>query len=57
MNKGIVDSGCGCVLMEKSSEEALELFKTLSKYSQQFSSKGRQGVKSKGMYEVNLNGG
>ena len=57
MNKGIVDSGCGGVLMEKSSEEAMELFETLSDHTQQFSSRGRQGVKSKGMYEVNLNGG
>jgi hypothetical protein len=43
--------------MEKSSEEAMDLFETLSDHSQQFSSRGRQGVKSKGMYEVNLNGG
>jgi hypothetical protein len=56
MNKGVVDSGCGGVLMEKSSEEAMELFETLIDHSQQFSSRGRQGVKSKGMYEVNLNG-
>jgi hypothetical protein len=56
-NKGVVDSGCGRVLIEKSSEEAMELFETLSEHSQQFSSRGRQGVKSKGMYEVNLNGG
>jgi hypothetical protein len=39
--------------MEESSEEVVEFFKTLSKHSQQFSSRGRQGVKSKGMYEVN----
>jgi hypothetical protein len=56
-NKGVVDSGCEGVLMEKSSEEAMELFETLSKHFQQFSSRGRQGVKSKVMYEVNLNGG
>ena len=56
-NKGIVDSSCGGVLMEKSSEEAMELFKTLSEHCQQFSSRGRQGVKNKGMYEVNMNGG
>jgi hypothetical protein len=56
-NKGVVDSGCGGVLMEKSSEEAMELFETLSEHSQQFSSRGRQGVKSKGMYEVNMNEG
>jgi hypothetical protein len=56
-NKGVVDSSCGGVLMEKSSEEAMELFQTLSEHSQQFSSRGRQGVKSKGMYEVNSNGG
>jgi hypothetical protein len=43
--------------MEKSSEEAMDLFETLSEHSQQFSSRGRQGVKSRGLYEVNLNGG
>jgi hypothetical protein len=31
--------------MEKSSEEAIELFETLSENSQQFSSRGRQGLK------------
>jgi hypothetical protein len=56
MNKGVVDSGCGGVLMEKSSEKATELFETLSDHSQQFSSIWRQGVKSKGMYEVKPNG-
>jgi hypothetical protein len=56
-NKGVVDSGCGGVLMGKSNEEAMELFEALSEHSQQFSSRGRQGVKSKGLYEVNLNGG
>jgi hypothetical protein len=56
-SKGVVDSGCGGVLIEKSSEEAMELFETLSEHSQQFSSRQRQGIKSKGLYEVNLNGG
>ena len=56
-NKGVVDSGCEGVLMEKSSEEVMELFEQLSDHSQQFHSRERQGVKSKGMYEVNLNGG
>jgi hypothetical protein len=42
MNKGIVDSGYGGVLMEKSSEEAMELFETLSDHTQQFSPRGRQ---------------
>ena len=56
-NKGVVDSGCGGVLMEKSSEEATELFEQLSDHSQQFHSRGRQAVKSKGMYAVNLNWG
>ena len=56
-NKVVVDSGCGGVLMEKSSEEAMELLEQLSGHSQQFHSRERQGVKSKGMYEVNLNGG
>jgi hypothetical protein len=55
-NKGIVDSACGGVLVEKSSEEAMELFEMSSEHSQQFSSKGRQGVKSKGVNEVNMNG-
>jgi hypothetical protein len=43
--------------MEKSSEEAIELFETLSENSQQFSSRGRQGLKGKGVYEVNINNG
>jgi hypothetical protein len=55
-NKSLVDSACGGVLMEKNSEEAIELFETLSENSQQFSSRGRQGVKGKGVYEVNING-
>jgi hypothetical protein len=33
MNKGVIDFGCGGVLMEKSSEEAMELFETLSDHS------------------------
>jgi hypothetical protein len=46
------------MLMEKkNSEEAIELFKTLSENSQQFSSRGKQGGKSNGMYEVNINDG
>jgi hypothetical protein len=57
INKGIIDSACGGVLMEKSGEEAIELFETLNEHSQQFSSRGRQGVKSKGMHEVNTNSG
>ncbi|CAL9001300.1 unnamed protein product, partial [Prunus brigantina] len=43
--------------MDKSSDEAIVLFETLSENSQQFSSRGRQGVKSKGVYEVSTNGG
>ncbi len=43
--------------MEKNSEEAIELFETLSENSQQFSSRGRQGLKRKGVYEVNGNNG
>ena len=46
-NKSLVDSACGGMLMEKSSEEAIELFETLSENSQQFPSKGRQGLKGK----------
>ena len=56
MNNGVVDSGCGGVLMEKSNEEAMEILETLSDHFQQFSSRGRQGVKSKGLYEVEPNG-
>jgi hypothetical protein len=56
-NKSLVESACGGVLMEKSSEEAIELFETLSENSPQFSSRGRQGPKRKGMYEVNINNG
>lgn len=55
-NKSLIDSACGGVLMEKSSEEAIELFETLSENSQQFSSQWRQGLKGKGIYEVNTNG-
>jgi hypothetical protein len=43
--------------MEKNSEEAKELFETLSENSQQFSSRGRQGLKRKGVYKVNGNNG
>jgi hypothetical protein len=46
-NKSLVDSACEGVLMEKNSEEAKELFETLSENSQQFSSRGRQGLKRK----------
>jgi hypothetical protein len=42
--------------MEKSSEEAIALFETLSENSQQFSSRGRQGLKGNGVYKVNING-
>jgi hypothetical protein len=55
--KSLVDSACGGVLMEKNSKEAIKLFETLSENSQQFSSRGRQGLKGKGVYEVNINGG
>jgi hypothetical protein len=41
--------------MEKNSEEAIELFETLSENSQQFLSRGRHGLKGKGVYEVNIN--
>jgi hypothetical protein len=32
-NKSLVDSACGGVLMKKNSEEAIELFETLSENS------------------------
>jgi hypothetical protein len=56
-NKSVVDSACGGVLMEKNSEEAIQRFETLSENSQQFSSRGRQGLKGNGIYEVNIKGG
>jgi hypothetical protein len=56
-NKSLVDFACGYMLMEKSSEEAIELFETLSENSQQFPSKGRQGLKGKSIHEENTNGG
>ena len=56
-NKSLVDLACGGVHMEKNSEEAIELFETLSKNSQQFAYRGRQGLRGKGAYEVNTNGG
>ncbi|XP_038719828.1 uncharacterized protein LOC120012477 [Tripterygium wilfordii] len=55
-NTNIVDSACGGVLMEKSSEEAFDLFEILSENSQQFSSRGKQGLKlPRGVYEVHTN--
>jgi hypothetical protein len=45
------------MLMEKSSKEAIELFETLSENSQQFPSKGRQGLKGKGIHEECTNSG
>jgi len=56
-NKSLVDLACGGVLMEKNSEEAIELFETLRENSQQFSFQGRQRLKGNGVYEVNINGG
>jgi hypothetical protein len=56
-NKSLVDLACGYMLMEKSSEEAIELFETLSENSQQFPSKRRQGLKEKGIQEESTNGG
>jgi hypothetical protein len=56
-NKSLVDLACGYMLMEKSSEEAIELFETLSENSQQFPSKGRPGLKGKGIDEESTNGG
>jgi len=51
------DSAYGGVPMEKNSEEAIQRFETLSENSQQFSSRGRQGLKGNGIYEVNIKGG
>ena len=56
-NKSLVDLACGGMLMEKSSEEAIELFETLSENSQQFPSKGRQGLKGICTHEESTNGG
>jgi hypothetical protein len=43
--------------MEKISEEAIKLFETLSENSQQLTTRGKQGIKSKGAYEVNIHDG
>ena len=43
--------------MEKTSWEAIKLFETLSENSQKFLSRGRQGLKGKGIHEENTNGG
>jgi hypothetical protein len=56
-NKSLVDLAYGYMLMEKSSEKAIELFETLSENSQQFPSKGRQGLKEKCIQEESTNGG
>jgi hypothetical protein len=56
-NKSLVDSACGGMLIEKNSEEAIELFETLSENSRQFSFRVRQGLKGNGVYEMNINGG
>ena len=56
-NKSLVDLACGGMLMERSCEEAVELFETLSENSQQFPSKGRQGLKEKCIHEESTNCG
>jgi hypothetical protein len=43
--------------MEKSNDKTIELFETLSENSQQFSSKGRNVSKGKGVYEISTNSG
>lgn len=43
--------------MEKTSEEVVDLFEILTENSQQFSSRGKKGLKGKGVYEVSTNGG
>jgi hypothetical protein len=45
------------MLMEKTNEEAVELFENLSENSQQLSSIGKQGLKEKGIHEEITNGG
>jgi hypothetical protein len=54
--KGLVDLACSSMLMEKSSDKAMELFDILSENSQQFPSIGKQGIKGKGTREVSTNG-
>jgi hypothetical protein len=48
-NQSLINSASGGVLMEKSSEEAIEFFETLRENSQQFSSQWRQGLKGNGI--------
>jgi hypothetical protein len=57
VNNSLVYLACGDMLMEKTNEEAVELFENLCENSQQFSSIGRQGLKEKGIHEENTNGG
>ncbi|RWR73276.1 hypothetical protein CKAN_00154200 [Cinnamomum micranthum f. kanehirae] len=56
LNKGIADSACGGALMEKNSDEAYDLFETLSENSQQFSCRNRQMGKKQGIYEIQSQG-
>jgi hypothetical protein len=46
-NKSLVDSACGGVLMEKNSEEAIELFETLSENSNNSHLEGDKDSKEK----------
>ena len=57
VNKGLVDLACGGMLMEKSSEETIELFKTISENSQQFSSRRMQELKGKSIHEEDTDSG
>ncbi|XP_038697981.1 uncharacterized protein LOC119995539 [Tripterygium wilfordii] len=56
-NKVLVDSACGGAFMNKTSNEAFQIFETLSENSQQFSTGGRQGSRSRSVYEVNVRDG
>ncbi|XP_038685730.1 uncharacterized protein LOC119985512 [Tripterygium wilfordii] len=56
-NKVLVDSACGGAFMNKTSNEAFQIFETLSENSQQFSIGGRQGSRSRSVYEVNVRNG
>ena len=57
VNNALVDSACGGAFMNKTSDQAFDIFETLSENSQQFSTKGFQETRPKDAYEVKAVGG
>ena len=52
-----MDSACGGAFMNKTSDQAFDIFETLSENSQQFSTRGFQEVKLGDTYGVHTSGG